>query len=189
MKKFYNKEGHLLKPGDPIRIEGYYQNGITFAHSVICDLELLQALEEHGIITSREEEISLEGIPLNLDFYTNIISKYFNLVSKLSASGGGAKKGLKGDENLLQKIADLYPVAAYDILLRAIATHLDSRYPDHIKESPEVWGISSFTGKIVKLNKKAVKYQAFAAFRSKEEAGIACRILRELRKELYGNRK
>lgn len=72
-------------------------------------------------------------------------------------------------------------------LLKEIAIEMDHRYIDNIKDSKEVFSISSLNGNIVKLNKNRIKnYRNFAAFRSKEEARMARYILKDYFKIAYG---
>lgn len=73
------------------------------------------------------------------------------------------------------------------VLLKEIAMEMDHRYTDNIKDSREVFSISSLNGNIVKLNKNRIKnYRNFAAFRSKEEARMARYILKDYFKIAYG---
>ena len=92
-------------------------------------------------------------------------------------------------DSFLNNIYDIYPNAAFSIMLREIAIELDKAYDDHIQNSPEIFVISSLDGRITKANKGVIKnYRNFAAFRSIEDAKIACKILREVLRELYAKR-
>ena len=91
--------------------------------------------------------------------------------------------------NFLNNVHKIYPSAAFSIVLREIAIELDKTYDDHIKDSPEIFVISNLDGRITKANKAVIKnYRNFAAFRSIEDAKIACKILREVLRELYAKR-
>lgn len=71
-------------------------------------------------------------------------------------------------------------------LLKEIAIEMDHRYIDSIKDSKEIFSISSLNGNIIKLNKDKIKnYRNFAAFRSKEEARMARYILKDYFKIAY----
>lgn len=73
------------------------------------------------------------------------------------------------------------------LLLKEIAMEMDHRYTDNIKDSKEIFSISSLSGNIIKLNKDKIKnYRNFAAFRSKEEARMARYILKDYFKIAYG---
>lgn len=86
----------------------------------------------------------------------------------------------------LGSIADLYPMAAFSIVLREIAVILDQKYDDHISNCDWLYTISTLTGRITKVYKHEIKsYKNFAAFRTIEDAKIACRILRKPLKEMF----
>lgn len=76
------------------------------------------------------------------------------------------------------------------MILKEIAIELDRKYPDHISDSEEIYTISSLDGTIVKINKAKVKsYRTFAAFRTIEDARIACMIVKGLIKSLFNAKK
>ena len=98
------------------------------------------------------------------------------------------KKGWKPEkvENYLNSIDELYPQAAFSIMLREIAVYLDSKYKDHIENSDEIYTVSTLDGRIHKINKKAIKnFRNFAAFRTLEDAKTACNILRVPLKDMF----
>ena len=75
------------------------------------------------------------------------------------------------------------------MVLREIAIELDKKYEDHIENSPEIYVISMLDGKIAKANKAHIKnYRNFAAFRTIEDAKIACRIVKPILKEMFKNK-
>lgn len=84
------------------------------------------------------------------------------------------------------RIADVHPSAIWSILLKEIAYELDKRYPTHISESKEIYYINTFNGTIVRADKGWIKsYRNFAAFRSIEDARVACKILSPITKDLF----
>lgn len=86
----------------------------------------------------------------------------------------------------LQSLWNISPCAAFSVLLREVAIELDKRYEDHINNCEEVFIISSMDGRIHKVHKAHIKnFRNFAAFRTEEDAKIACRILREDLKEMF----
>lgn len=86
----------------------------------------------------------------------------------------------------LQSLWNINPSAAFSVLLREVAIELDKRYEDHINNCEEVFIISSMDGRIHKVHKAHIKnFRNFAAFRTEEDAKIACRILREDLKEMF----
>lgn len=172
MKKYYNQKGQEVKVGDDITIQTkspFIQGGLTIYK---ITEEVLQLLAKEELLTVKEEEVEYP-IPVNLDFYVGLIA---------DANGWS----LSYTKSFLNQIGDLYPVALFQILLRAIAEYLDEQYPDHIKDSPEIYGVDTLSGQVMKIDKEAIRnYRNFAAFRTPEDAGIACRILREMKREMF----
>lgn len=95
------------------------------------------------------------------------------------------------EEELLNILATLHlanPWAATQMVLREIAIELDKKYDDHINKSEKIYAISPQDGRIHEINKKTVKnYKAFPAFRSIEDAKIACSLIREHLKSIFSN--
>lgn len=92
--------------------------------------------------------------------------------------------------NFLDTLTDIYPIAAFNIMLREIAIEMDLKYDDHISCSPRIYVVSSLSGKITEANKAHIKnYKNFAAFRSIDDARVACRILKKILKDLYKSGK
>ena len=102
-----------------------------------------------------------------------------------------AKKTNWKEEKLSYILATLHlanPWAATQMVLREIAIELDKKYDDHINKSEKIYVISPQDGRIHEVNKKTVKnYKAFPAFRSIEDAKIACSLIREHLKSIFSN--
>ena len=97
-------------------------------------------------------------------------------------------------ENLERYFSNLYkisPAAVFEIVLKEVAILLDKKYPNHISNSKEIWVINKVNGEIQKLKdmSKIKSLQHFAAFRSIEDAKIACRITRDILKEMFKSGK
>ena len=97
-------------------------------------------------------------------------------------------------ENLEKYLSNLYkisPAAAFEIVLKEVAILLDEKYPDRINNSNEIWVINKVNGEIQKLKdmSKIKSFQHFAAFRSLEDAKTACRITRDILKEMFKSGK
>ena len=97
-------------------------------------------------------------------------------------------------ENLERYFSNLYkisPAAVFEIVLKEVAILLDKKYLNHISNSKEIWVINKVNGEIQKLKdmSKIKNFQHFAAFRSLEDAKIACRITRDLLKEMFKSGK
>lgn len=91
----------------------------------------------------------------------------------------------------LQNLWNVNPAAAFSTLLREVAIELDKKYEDHINNCEELFIISLMDGRIHKVPRAYIKnFRNFAAFRTEEDAKIACRILRDDLKEMFkGDRK
>lgn len=106
-------------------------------------------------------------------------------INKLAEQKGWKPRKVAG---WLDSIYETSPMAAFTILLRVIAVHLDQKYEDHIEKSEEIFVVSSLDGRIKKVCKAHIKnYRNFAAFRTLEDAKFACRVLREPLKEMFSN--
>ena len=92
--------------------------------------------------------------------------------------------------NYLNNIDTILPAAAFSMVLREVATELDKKYKDHIEKSSEIYVISMFDGRITKANKVHIKnYKNFAAFRSVDDAKIACKIMKDILKNMFKSGK
>ena len=92
--------------------------------------------------------------------------------------------------NYLNTIDSCYPAAAFAMVLREIAIELDKKYEDHISNSPEIYSISLTDGRITKLYKSSIRsYKNFAAFRTIDDAKFACKVLREVLKDMFRDGK
>ena len=102
-----------------------------------------------------------------------------------------SKKTYWKEAKLLNILATLHlanPWAATQMVLREIAIELDKKYDDHINKSEKIYVISPQDGRIHEINKKTIKnYKAFPAFRSIEDAKIACSLIREHLKSIFSN--
>lgn len=116
-------------------------------------------------------------VPMELEFYIQKIAD--RLGWKLSKV-----------YNYLNGIYEMLPAAAFSIVLREVAIELDKKYDAHIQDSEEIYIVSLFDGRITKANKATIKnYRNFAAFRSAEDAKVACKITRDVLKDLFKSGK
>lgn len=92
--------------------------------------------------------------------------------------------------DFLRELWDFYPAAALSLLMREIAVELDKNYKDHINDSDKIFVISVLDGKIHKVAKNHIKnYRNFAAFRTLEDARIACKTLQKELRFMFHNGK
>ena len=175
MKKFIVvKNGKEINFGDKILITKSVNTplGITIVSKVaIVTKELMDKLINDGKVNVVEEK--------------DINKIWNNAIENL------AKKTNWKEEKLLNILNTLHlanPWAATQMVLREIAIELDKKYDDHINKSEKIYVISPQDGRIHEINKKTVKnYKAFPAFRSIEDAKIACSLIREHLKSIFSN--
>lgn len=177
MKKYYNpatKKEYAL--GDHVVFSTKSPEGATVTLSTPITKEILPLLLEVGLLKEKSDKPELlkrEDIPVDLMFYVNLLAQNKDWT-------------LGKTVEFLNEVSSVHPNATFDILQMVIAKYLDEQYPDHIKNSPRIFGITSSNGKVVKVYKEDIaNFRNFAAFRSPEDAGIACRILRDFKRSLF----
>lgn len=184
MKKFYLANGKEVQLGDTIcKVEKINYpvlgKGKVVEH-ILVTKEVLPKLIEMGILTVKEgankpaSPVLKDGeVSMDLEFY----------VQKLADRLGWK---IEKVYNYLNSVDTIFPAAAFSMVLREVAIELDKKYQDHIEKSPEIYVISLLDGKITKANKAHIKnYRNFAAFRSVEDAKIACRVTRDILKDMF----
>lgn len=88
----------------------------------------------------------------------------------------------------LDSIANGYPHAAFNIVLKELAIILDKKYQDHISNCANVFVISTIDGKIHNIGRDSIRsFKNFAAFRTLEDAKIAYEIMRDFLKEMFAS--
>ena len=188
MKKVILKNGKEVKMGDKLIKHGIIDTPLGkgfIIQEIIVDEETLPKLIKMGVLTQIGcthvagcpcgQHIK-NDVPMNMDFY----------IKKIAARLGWK---LEKVNNFLGNVDSILPAAAFSIVLREIAIELDKKYEDHIENSPEIYVISTLDGRITKANKAHIKnYRNFAAFRTIEDAKIACRIVKPILKEMFKSR-
>lgn len=182
MEKYYLTNGKEVKVGDTI------SNVKTFIHPMLGEINVtecivvtkdtLPILEQAGVVLKYEKnKKNTNEVPMGLDYYVQKIAD---------------RLGWKIDKvcNYLNSVDSILPAAAFSMVLREVAIELNKKYEDHIEKSPEIYVISMLDGRITKANKAHIKnYRNFAAFRTIEDAKIACRITRDVLKEMFDSGK
>lgn len=132
--------------------------------------EIAKIIEENKeVIISAMEE----AVPTDLGYYVNSLAQ---------------KKGWKPEKmsGFLDSLAEINLGAAFQVIIREIAVELDKKYEDHIENSEEIYCVSSTNGHIFKADKKFIKnFRNFAAFRTVDDAKLACKITRGLLKDMF----
>lgn len=183
MEKIYLKNGKKVQIGDILvkvsKVVDPFFGGAVVQHIVVTE-DILPRLLELGIVTTTNPTKSTvveSEVPMELEYYIQKIAK---------------KLGWKMEKvyNYLNSVDSILPTAAFSMVLREVAIELDKKYEDHIEKSPEIYVISILDGRITKANKAHIKnYRNFAAFRTIEDAKIACRITRDILKEMFKSGK
>lgn len=188
MEKIYLTDGKEVQIGDTLtkvsKVVDPFFGKCTVAEHVVVTKDILPKLLEAGIVTttkpakSAEVESEVESeVPMELEYYIQKIAD---------------RLGWKVEKvyNYLNSVDTILPAAAFFMVLREIAIELDKKYEDHIEKSPEIYVISMLDGRITKANKAHINnYRNFAAFRTIEDAKIACRITRDILKEMFKSGK
>ena len=185
MEKFILKNGKEVKMGDRLVkssiMNTFFGKGIRL-QEVIVNEKTLPELIKAGVLTKVDcthgtdchcGHCTNNEIPMDINFYIEKIA---------------ARLGWKPEKvyNYLNNVDSILPAAAFSMVLREIAVELDKKYEDHIENSPEIYVISMLDGRITKANKAHIKnYRNFAAFRSINDAKIACSITRDILKEMF----
>lgn len=184
MEKFYLKNGKEVQIGDtltkviktkhPLFGEGTVIESIVVTNAAIPQLLKAGIISKSiGKVVKEAEEHEMGEKKLSISYY----------IEKLAERLGWKVEKVY---NYLNTIDSVYPAAALSLILKEIAVELDKKYKDHIQNSPEIFAISMLNGRVGKINKANIKnYKNFAAFRSIEDAKIACSIVRDVLKEMF----
>lgn len=176
MNKLKLKEtGKEVKMGEKlIKVVELFDIPVPVAQIEINETTLPDLIK-HGIVVA-------EGSDSDIDITIE------GAVQHLANRIGWNKENLERYFNNLYKIS---PAAVFEIILKEVAILLDEKYPNHISNSKEIWVINKVNGEIQKLKdmSKIKSFQHFAAFRSLEDAKIACKITRDILKEMFKSGK
>lgn len=131
----------------------------------------LPRLVKEGVVSVKEDS---EGTHIDIEYY----------ITHLALRIGWTPENLIKYLDNLSKISE---IAVFSILLKEVAIILDKKYPDHIENSEEIYGISLTNGEIAKVKdlNKIKNFRNFAAFRTIDDALCAKHILKDSMKELF----
>lgn len=148
--------------------------------------DLIAALK--SIIEDLESNKPCEGECSKVDNTNKVIANlYVRMMDSLK------KKFLCNDIpelcTILSMIKKVNPAAVFNIMSKEIAILLDENHPGDISSCDVVYGISLLDGRIQKINRKWIKtFKNFAAFRTIEDAKLACKILKTELKDMFGGK-
>ena len=175
MKKFIvTSNGKEIKIGDVITVTEVIKTPFTVAKidtTIKVTEEMLPILIKEGKVTAVEEN--------GCDIFKIWANAWKSLVDKTGLSS----KRLALAFDVAEKVN---PWAVVQVILKEIAIELDKQYDNHISNSEKIYAISPQDGKIHEINKKTIKsYKAFPAFRTVEDAKIACSLLKHHLKSIF----
>lgn len=146
---------------------------LNVVHKIIVNEDTITELLKSGIIKPVKDKSP--EVPMDLIYY----------IDKASDKLWGKEVALY----LYNKMYLQSPAVALSLILREVAIEIDKKYKDHIQNSPEIYSISTTNGTICKVNKAHVKnYRNFAAFRTIEDAKLACKIVKPLLKRMFSGK-
>lgn len=183
MKKIYLTNGKEVQIGDTLtkvsKVKDPFFGENTVVQHIVVTKDILPKLLKAGIVTTTKPTKSVveTEVPMELEYYIQKIAERLDWkIEKVY--------------NYLNSVDTILPAAAFSMVLREIAIELDKKHEDHIEKSPEIYVISMLDGRITKVNKAYIKnYRNFAAFRSVNDAKIACRITKDILKEMFKSGK
>lgn len=170
MKKFILKNGKEVRIGDEVIIYNTVPINEKTLPYLIKEEVLTQVESEEGCNC---KECTEGKVPMDINFYIKKIADKLSWKSTKVST-------------LLSRINSVFPGTVYSMLLKEIAIELDKKYKNHIKDSSDIFVISVVNGNIVRLDKSYIKnYRNFSAFRTIEDANLACRILQPFLKRMF----
>lgn len=173
-KLYLASTGKEVKTGDQIR--GHFcKDGITSVTLITISDAVIPMLKAAGILVTTPSPSK------------NSVPTVSAVIERLANRLGWKPQKVEG---YLNGVAEIMPMAAFSIVLREVAIMLDEKYPDHIDKSEKIYCISPLDGRVHEVCKGYIKnYRNFAAFRSIDDAKLACSILRESLKEMFKSGK
>lgn len=171
-KLYLASTGREVKIGD--QIQGHFcRDGITSMTLITISDAVIPMLKAAGILVTTPPKNSVPTVSA--------------VIERLANRLGWKPQKV---ESYLNGVAEIMPMAAFNMVLREVAIMLDEKYPDHINKSERIYCISPLDGRIHEVCKGHIKnYRNFAAFRSIDDAKLACGILREPLKEMFKSGK
>lgn len=188
MKKFIVvKTGREVKLGDDIVVHAHKrteEEEFDFVSKTALTENLLNTFIKKGLIKVVELNRKEEEFKTNYKecFQSNLFEKTLKNIAE--------KAGWKVEklDNILGRLYNVNPWGVIQFLLKELAIELDKKYPDHINDSKTIFAISPQDGRIHKIEKAHIKsYKAFPAFRTIEDAKVACGIVRCFLKDIFSN--
>ena len=177
MKKFIvTSNGKEIKIGDVITVTEVIKTPFTVAKidtTIKVTEEMLPILIKEGKVTAVEEN--------GCDIFKIWANAWKNLCNKANVTS-------EKMSSILDILEDANHWVVVQLLLKEIAIELDKKYNNHINNSEKIYAISPQDGRIHEIDKSHIKnYKAFPAFRNIEDAKIACHLVKNHLKSIFGD--
>lgn len=176
MKKYRTLSGKIVNVGDKVTTEKefYIPEGVYYK-------KISVTLTEDNIPLLVKEHLLTEE---NIDEEDELIDKaYEKIIAKFSKTWG-----VLTPQNL-DVLWGTYPWLSFTMICQAVAEVLDEKYKDHISKAEKIYTISPWSGVIIDVNKAKIKsYKYFPAFRSIEDAKLACKVLGHRLRRMFNDK-
>ena len=177
MEKFINvKSGKEVKVGDLIRVTAGVNHPVFGEIKAVKEVTLTKDMLTKLIIRGEVKIVKETSDPIEIwdNAWKNLCNKA-NVTSRVMSS-------------ILDALEGANHWAVVQLLLKEIAIELDKKYDNHINKSEKIYAISPQDGRIHEVNKSYIKnYKAFPAFRTIEDAKIACSLVKNHLKSIFGD--
>ena len=177
MEKFINvKSGKEVKVGDLIRVTAGVNHPVFGEIKAVKEVTLTKDMLTKLIIRGEVKIVKATTYPIETwaNAWKNLCNKANVTSEKMSI--------------ILEVLREANHWAVVQLLLKEIAIELDKKYDNHIKNSEKIYAISNQDGRIHEVDKSHIKnYKAFPAFRSIEDAKIACSLVKNHLKSIFGD--
>lgn len=177
MEKFINvKSGKEVKVGDLIRVVANVNIPVFGEIKAVKEITLTKDMLTKLIIRGEVKIVKETSDPINIwaNAWKNLCNKADVTSEKMSS--------------ILEVLKGVNRWAVVQLLLKEIAIELDKKYDNHINNSEKIYAISPQDGRIHEVDKSHIKnYKAFPAFRNIEDAKIACSLVKNHLKSIFGD--
>ena len=177
MEKFISvKSDKEVKVGDLIRVVAGVNHPVFGEIKAVKEITLTKDILAKLIIRGEVKIVKATTYPIG-----TWANAWKNLCNKANVT---SEKML----NILEILKGANHWAVVQLLLKEIAIELDKKYDNHINKSEKIYAISPQDGRIHEIDKSHIKnYKAFPAFRSIEDAKIACHLVKNHLKSIFGD--
>lgn len=177
MEKFINvKSGKEVKVGDLIRVVANVNIPVFGEIKAVKEITLTKDMLTKLIIRGEVKIVKETSDPIKI--WANAWKNLCNKTRITSIDMSSILDALEGANHW----------AVVQLLLKEIAIELDKKYDNHINNSEKIYAISNQDGRIHEVDKSHIKnYKAFPAFRSIEDAKIACHLVKNHLKSIFGD--